>query len=36
MALDIDFGSLEIAGNFEIFSKETLAEIPVTGFGEFI
>jgi hypothetical protein len=35
MALDIDFGALEVAGNFETVSKKTLAEIPVTSSGEF-
>jgi hypothetical protein len=35
MALDIDFGPLEVAGNFEIFSKKILAEIPTTASGEF-
>ena len=35
MALDIDFGALAIEGNYEIFSKKTLAEIPVTRSGEF-
>jgi len=36
MALDIDFGTLYIGGNFEIVSKNTLAEIPVTSSGEFM
>jgi len=36
MALDIDFGTLYIGGNFEIVSKNALAEIPVTSSGEFM
>lgn len=35
MALDIEFRALEIGGNYEIVSKKTLAEIPVTSSGEF-
>jgi hypothetical protein len=35
MALDIEFGDLEIGGNYEIVSKKTLAGIPVTNSGEF-
>jgi hypothetical protein len=36
MALDIDFGTVYVGGNFEIVSKNTLAEIPVTSSGEFV
>nr|AGT15837.1 50MGP [Reticulitermes flavipes] len=36
LALDIDFGTLQVGGNFEVVSKKTLAEIPVTSSGEFI
>jgi hypothetical protein len=35
MALDIDFGPLEVTGNFEIFNKKILAGIPTTPSGEF-
>ena len=35
MALDIDFGALEIGGNYEIVCKKTLTEIPVTSSGKF-
>jgi hypothetical protein len=31
MALDIEFGAVEIGGNYDIASKKTLAEIPVTS-----
>jgi hypothetical protein len=34
LGLDIDLGSLEVGGNFEIISKNVLAEIPVTSSGE--
>jgi hypothetical protein len=36
LALDIDFGTLQVGGSFEIVSKNTLAEIPVTSSGEFM
>jgi hypothetical protein len=36
LALDIALGTIQIGGNFEIFSKKILAEIPVTGSGEFM
>jgi hypothetical protein len=36
LALDIDFGDLQVAGNFEVVSKKTLAEIPITSSGEFM
>jgi hypothetical protein len=36
MALDIDFGTLQVGGSFEIVSKNALAEIPVTSSGEFV
>ena len=35
MAMDIEFGALEIGGKYEIISKKNLAEIPVTRSGEF-
>ena len=36
LALDIDVGTLHVGGNFEIVSKNTLDEIPVTSSGEFM
>jgi hypothetical protein len=36
MALDVDFDSVHVGGNFEIVSKNTLVEIPVTSSGEFV
>ncbi|GFG32445.1 hypothetical protein Cfor_02543, partial [Coptotermes formosanus] len=36
LGVDIDFGTLQVGGNFEIVSKNALAEIPVTSSGEFI
>jgi hypothetical protein len=35
MDLDIEFGPLEVTGNFEIISKKALTEIPDTPSGEF-
>ena len=36
VALNIDFGTVYVGGNFEIISKNTLAEVPVTSSGEFV
>jgi hypothetical protein len=36
LALDIDVGTLHVGGTFEIVSKNTLDEIPVTSSGEFM
>jgi len=36
MVLNIDFGTVQVGGSFEIISKNTLAEIPVTSSGEFM
>jgi hypothetical protein len=36
LALDIDFGTIEVGGSFEIVSKKLLTEIPVTNSGEFM
>jgi len=36
LALDIDFETVSVGGNFEIVSKNTLAEIPITSSGEFM
>jgi hypothetical protein len=36
MALNIDFGTILVGGNFEIVSKKIMAEIPVTSSGEFM
>jgi hypothetical protein len=36
MVLNIDFGTVYVGGSFEIYSKKTLAEIPVTSSGEFV
>jgi hypothetical protein len=36
LALNIDFGTILIGGNFEIVSKKIVAEIPVTSSGEFV
>jgi hypothetical protein len=36
LALNIDFGTILIGGNFEIISKKILTEIPVTSSGEFM
>ena len=36
MAMDIDLGTVYVGGNFEIVSKNTLVEIPVTSSGEFV
>lgn len=36
LALDIDFGSVEVGGNFKIVSKKLRTELPATGSGEFM
>jgi hypothetical protein len=36
MALNIDFGTVYVKGNFEVVSKKTLEEIPVRSSGEFM
>jgi hypothetical protein len=36
LALDIDFDTIQVGGNFEIVGKKILAEIPITGSGEFM
>jgi hypothetical protein len=36
LGLDIELGTLQIGGKFEIISKNVLAEIPVTSSGEFM
>jgi hypothetical protein len=36
LGLDIDLGTLQIGGRFEIISKNVLAELPVTSSGEFM
>jgi hypothetical protein len=36
LALNIEFGTVYVGGSFEIVSKTTLAEIPVTSSGEFV
>lgn len=36
LALDIDFGTIQVGGNFEIVSKKFSTEIPVIISGEFI
>ena len=36
LALNIDFSTILIGGNFEIISKKILTEIPVTSSGEFM
>jgi hypothetical protein len=36
LALDIDFGSLEVGGNFQIVSKNPKTELPATSSGEFM
>jgi len=36
MALDINFGTVYVGGSFEVVSKNTLAEIPVSSSGEFV
>ena len=36
LALDIDLGTIEVGGNFEIVSKKIVTEIPVTSSGEFM
>jgi hypothetical protein len=36
LALDIDFGTIQVGGNFEIVSKKILTEIPVASSGEFM
>jgi hypothetical protein len=33
LGLDIDLGTLQVGGRFEIISKNVLAEIPVTSSG---
>jgi hypothetical protein len=36
LALDIDLGTIQVGGNFEIVNKKILTEIPVTTSGEFM
>ncbi|PNF26093.1 hypothetical protein B7P43_G04917, partial [Cryptotermes secundus] len=36
LGLDIELGTLQVGGKFEIISKNVLAEIPVTSSGDFI
>jgi hypothetical protein len=36
LALDIDFCTIQVGGNFEIVSKKIMTEIPVTSSGEFM
>jgi len=36
LALDIDLGTIQLGGNFEIVNKKILTEIPVTSTGEFM
>jgi hypothetical protein len=36
LALDIDFDTIQVGGNFEIVSKKILTEIPVKSSGEFM
>jgi hypothetical protein len=36
LGLNIDLGTVEIGGKFEIISKNILDEIPITSSGEFM
>jgi hypothetical protein len=36
LGVNIELGTLEIGGSFEIISKNVLAEIPVTSSGDFM
>jgi hypothetical protein len=36
LGLDIELGTLQVGGRFEIISKNVLAEIPVTSSGDFM
>jgi hypothetical protein len=36
LGLDIELGTVEVGGRFEIISKNVLAEIPVTSTGNFM
>jgi hypothetical protein len=36
MALEVDFGTVQVGGSFEVVSKNTLTEIPVVSSGEFM